>query len=438
MVSGVYPIKSTPCPLCGSHDHTPILSPWKLNIACGKHEIIDDLWVVVCSCCGFVFENPTIDVDKAPEYVASGYYASRNTLTHQNNFQSATAVQRWRYLRDLLPWQSMERIADVGALGPWAQLVKDNFPHLVSEVVEPSLDAVKFIEEHYPTLRPTASSFEKFQAEAGSYDLIGFFFSLYAITNPLEGLEKARNLLKPGGFLVIDISHQLLEVELWQEMGGRPYVDMDFLIQSILVSYFSRRTLKKALEYCGFTIEHEFVIPFPFDHDSRYRQELVVVARAQGQRPDGDRMDFFRNEGEAAWARRFLTEFCRDASSRSIAAWVAEAAPREVAIIWDDERYLAILKDLFQEHGLPVVAVRSLEEAERTVAPTTPILNAARTLIDHPKVINCTRGDDGSDKYPPVTIGWGGREVMTRAFLPLRHYPIEVFPFPRAVERPVP
>lgn len=438
MSGGIYPVMSPCCPLCGGHRHDPILSPWKVDMHDSRTKIIDDLWIVVCATGGFVFENPSIDVAKVPEYVRKSYYANRSTLNFQNDFQKVTAVQRWRYLSPLLPWESMERVVDVGALGPWAQLLKDRFPALTSEVVEPSPEAIGFIGRTYPELRAAACSFEEFDAEAGTYDAISFFYSLYAITDPIAAIEKARRLLKPDGALIVVISHALLELEIWQEEGQRPWVDMDLSIRPILNKYYSRRTLKRLIEYGGFAIEDDFVIPYPFDHDTRYGQELVLVARPRNGQMAVDRTEHFRDEGEAAWVRRFLTDFCREASARSIRAWMADASPTEAVLLWDDERYLAFLMELFQEHGLPVVAVGSLEEAERAAAPGTPILNATRQPIDHPSVINCTRGDDSNAIYPPVTTGWEGRPVMTRAFLPVRHHPVEVFPFPRPSERSAP
>ncbi|MEM3434205.1 MAG: class I SAM-dependent methyltransferase [Candidatus Methanomethyliaceae archaeon] len=186
------------CPLCGSNEHQVVSrfsGPWNFRMP-----------VVICKSCGFLFRNPQWDEDEAKKHYKkiSRYY----TLFHGNPRLSETrsndeykrAIPRLEWVQKYIKFPA--KILDVGAgSGAFVELANQSGAQAIG--IELDKDAVQIAQRKGIPMELT--SLEDSFFHPNSFDVITMFHVLEHVTNLHTFIMKAQNLLRPGGFLFIEV-----------------------------------------------------------------------------------------------------------------------------------------------------------------------------------------------------------------------------------------
>ncbi len=235
------------CPLCHSSKIKPYkkgnliqrgLTPEKIKITDADYGKIWDL--SRCQVCGYVFANPFpgesllaslyIQVED-PEYEAEAEGRRRNfrRLLHQ--------------IEKFVPQKGS--LFDVGA-ATGLLLIEARQRGWKVAGIEPSRWAVKIAAEKYG-LHLHLGSFEDYRHDENQYDVVTLVDILEHTPDPKKIMVKARELLKPGGIIVIvtpnieSLAARLAGCRWWHFRPGH-------------LGYFNRRSLKTLLNLTSFQV----------------------------------------------------------------------------------------------------------------------------------------------------------------------------------------
>lgn len=426
-------IRQINCPLCESDAHRKLLPTLKYNFDSGSMYLSEDIWLTICENCALIYENPAIAISSAKDYAEKHYYNDRNPLIMHNVSQAGFNPFRWHFLQDRLNFPSDGRALDIGASGSWSNWLKRQYPASSQHLVEPSGEAIAACKELHPDVTPFHGVYEDYRTEAEYFDLITFYYSLYVISSPLENLKKAYRELKPGGTLLVCISHVMMNCEIWS--GSVPWVNMNRLVRGVPVVYYTLQSLKKMLAAAGFEAYDEFVGEHPEGGVFPGRQEYFVLARKSA----AGAVDTFSESAETI--QKFEEDvilYCERASSQSVQAFVTASKPERIIVAYGDETYRGFVEKAFadrhqQVEYVKVPDVESIEFAED--AEGTFILNATETPLTFEqrppatvKVINCIPAAE-ANTYGLWVEGNNGRKIMTKAFAPCTTKEAHIFPF---------
>jgi len=420
-------IQTVSCALCGSSNLERLVPSRKLNTSTGTWEARRDIWICICSSCGLIAENPQVDVINSRDYNEHHYYnESYNQVEAHDELQNSYAEFRWEALRTRIDWSDIRKAVDVGATGAWSAKLKERQPHIESILLEPSRAAIDFCARKYPTVIPIHGVLEEFVLGANDIDLITLFYSLYHISDPVTTLRMCRKALAPRGKLMICISHAHLEIEMWGANRETPWVDMMHFVRGVMLTTFSRSTLKLVLELAGFRISDVFVATHQEDGRWRGRQDYFVLAESSGD--DGAAVQV-KSAERVKWAKDFVQNFCVNASHRSVAKFFEGKTDRKAVLVCDDDTYGNWAEGLLNEHNVVVsrIGTSNIDALRNHLSNKNAIvLNATWKPIDASAsvatIVDCIQEAEVAGDYGLWTTGPQDEVIITKALLPTKDF----------------
>jgi SAM-dependent methyltransferase len=194
-----------PCPACAS----PLPAAPSLSGSDRTHAVPGHFQVVICGRCGSGRTLPPVPSSELGGLYSGAY--SPHALPRAGPARvAATALFRWRYWRALRrrPYRALMerpggRLLDVGSGRGDLGLVLGERGWSVTGL-EPSREACE--EARARGLASVCGTLESFDgALDGGYDAVVFQHSLEHVAEPAEDLGRARDLLAPGGLLIVSL-----------------------------------------------------------------------------------------------------------------------------------------------------------------------------------------------------------------------------------------
>lgn len=229
------------CPLCGGTGKQPFLSKGTVQL-------------VRCGSCSMVYANP-IEAELANglfyDRMGTSFYLSEDKL--RSDFAAVRFERELRLFRNHCPSGS---VLDVGcSTGAFLNQLRTRYPGAYETT---GTDVTSAALDHAASLgiRVLRQSFLEMTAKQGPWQTITFWAVMEHLTEPVRFLEKARDLLTPGGFCFILVPNlDSLAVRL---LGTKyRYIMPDH------VNYFSSRTLRDLAERVGgFRVERMITTHF--------------------------------------------------------------------------------------------------------------------------------------------------------------------------------
>ena len=216
------------------------------------------LKVVRCAVCGHCQLNPpTYSIDHYKEdgqvnFVVHDYGTPIEKIVEHSWIEAARRVKRFAERGISLQSRSPDRplrVLDIGGgYGFFASELKRQFPDIEVQVMEPSLKRAE-LGRGYLAARGQAHPLPGFVVEplgeefveqhAGSYDIVTMWHVLEHVSNPVEFLHWATQLVTPAsGVVCVEVPN--VQDELMQLSTA--FRDRNYMIEHI--SYFSRHTLQ--------------------------------------------------------------------------------------------------------------------------------------------------------------------------------------------------
>ena len=240
------------CVLCASEIQP---DPVQDRVKGDEHNMLK---VVRCAVCGHCQLNPpTYSIDHYKEdgqvsFVVHDYGTPLEKIVEHSWIEAARRVKRFAARGISLQRRSPHRplrVLDIGGgYGFFASELKRQFPDIEAQVMEPSPKRAE-MGRNYLTARGQAHPLPEFVVEQlgeefvaqhqGSYDIVTMWHVLEHVSNPVEFLNWATELVAPaGGVVCVEVPN--VQDELMQLSTG--FRDRNYMIEHI--SYFSRHTLE--------------------------------------------------------------------------------------------------------------------------------------------------------------------------------------------------
>ncbi len=241
------------CLICGSE---------KIDVADAEYNISH------CNACGFTFDNPRPTLGSiVAHYSRPGKYHS--WLAHESARESL-----WRRrLKKLLKWANHGDLLDVGAgIGQFLDLARPFFSQVAgTEVSQSAVDTAK---EKY-NLDLARGTIDECGLPGDNFDLITLFHVLEHVPDPRRTIEFCRDLLRPGGTLVVCVPNDVLAWTskikvLGKRLGLGPFQKFSpkfglprvFTSNEIHLSHFTPAVLKYCFEQSKMVIVDESLDPY--------------------------------------------------------------------------------------------------------------------------------------------------------------------------------
>lgn len=263
------------CDLCGSLESQAFLTK-KYN-----HPNYPFLHLVECTNCGLVYLDPRPDREEISSIYTDTYYTSVPLSSPPINIKTrikilankavcespiywtwgqkilikwiVTPVLGWR-VRRRVPVRNNGLLLDVGCgNGAWLAWVKENIKGWDVEGTEINRQASDNIKNSL-NITIHVDHLDKLELSEGHYDMITFWHSLEHLHSPKGALHKCYKLLKPNGWLGIEVPNIMsYEAKL---TGAEWY----HLALPFHLYHFSPRTLSNLLAETGFRmVKYELV-----------------------------------------------------------------------------------------------------------------------------------------------------------------------------------
>ncbi|GGM51067.1 methyltransferase type 12 [Longimycelium tulufanense] len=157
-----------------------------------------------CERCGHIFQNPRLTPDGLEFYYRDCYDGLGADL-----MEKAFSSQRKNYLsraETVRPYTTPRNWLDVGTgHGHFCEAARSVFPNTVFDGLD-FTDGVELGAEHGRIDHAYRGQLVELADElAGRYDLVSMFHYLEHTTEPTLELEAARKVVRPGGYLLIDL-----------------------------------------------------------------------------------------------------------------------------------------------------------------------------------------------------------------------------------------
>jgi SAM-dependent methyltransferase len=241
--------EQVPCFVCGADD-TVIVYEARLQRgrgadvihkfrATGDELLIDQL--VQCRRCSFKYVTPRVRGDIILASYAEG---------QDQAYVSQIAARERTFRRSLLEIERLAgrkgRLLDIGtAAGAFVAVAQSQGWQV--EACEPNCWLAEWGSRHYGIpIRVGSVSDQPY--EPGTFDVITLWDVIEHTPNPRELLDRCRELLKPGGLLVVNYP----DMGSWVARAlGRWWP----FLSSVHLYYFDRHTIRRLLSETGFTVE---------------------------------------------------------------------------------------------------------------------------------------------------------------------------------------
>jgi 2-polyprenyl-3-methyl-5-hydroxy-6-metoxy-1,4-benzoquinol methylase len=235
------------CPVCSSSTQRPFKqSSFEIRkIRADLIKITDSeygkTWdLSLCLNCSFVFANPA----PTPRFIRTLYGQVEDPLYEDEaEGRSKNFAKILSRLERICPGKGT--LFDVGAAtGILIHLARDR--GWDADGIEPSAWAVKYAQEKYG-LNIREGSFEETSLPANFYAAVTMVDIVEHMSRPLEALQKAFEILKPGGILCLvtpdikSLAARITGTKWWHFRPGH-------------LGYFSAKSLTKLLDLTGFTV----------------------------------------------------------------------------------------------------------------------------------------------------------------------------------------
>jgi 2-polyprenyl-3-methyl-5-hydroxy-6-metoxy-1,4-benzoquinol methylase len=198
--------------------------------------------IVQCQHCGYVYANPRW----SEEMLLAAYTAVEDsTYLQEREGRELTFRKHLQHMEKIVGRADGRSLLDIGAyIGVFVEIAAENGWHVRG--VEPSAWAVAEAQKRGLPIIEGTQDIPEIQGQ--QFDVVTMWDVIEHVDDPTAELQKAFNLLKPGGWLVahtMDIDSLAARI-----MGPRwPWL-MDMHLH-----YFSQKTLANMLTNCGFTVE---------------------------------------------------------------------------------------------------------------------------------------------------------------------------------------
>jgi 2-polyprenyl-3-methyl-5-hydroxy-6-metoxy-1,4-benzoquinol methylase len=177
------------------------------------------------------------------------------------------------------------RIVDIGsALGTFLKIAESK--GFQPEGVEISKFAAEFAREKRG-LTVFNGDLEQFPGATGSFDTVTFWDSIEHVTHPLENLQTAARLLRPGGTVLLTTDNfdclvaDVARLGYAGSLGAVKYA-MERVFIAANRSYFTEATFRDLLRRCGFRIVVLEKMEYPIDKIRTNPLERIILTGFYG------------------------------------------------------------------------------------------------------------------------------------------------------------
>jgi SAM-dependent methyltransferase len=211
----------------------------------GFDSVVDGFAVLVCEVCGSGRTWPPLDEQSVAAWYPQSYYGTRN-VRFNPLFERMTRWFRRRRVGVIRGLTKPGAVLDVGCgRGFTLSFLRDAGYRAVGVELLPqaSLHARETL-----GLDVRDGDFLRLPFAAGEFDVIVFWHSLEHVNDPMRALDRARELLRPGGLLVIAVPNF---ESMQARLSGRRWFHLDIPRHYV---HFSARGLRQALQQRGFRV----------------------------------------------------------------------------------------------------------------------------------------------------------------------------------------
>ena len=207
--------------------------------------------LVQCAACSLVIESPRPSREKIDAFYSNEalWTNSRDAEGNQRSYVNELLAKRPQF-EDLV--QRIERFRRGGRLldvAAGAGLLEKSLDPARWQVV--GVESSRYIAEFGArelNTRVTAGYFEDMALEPASFDVVVMKYALDHMERPWDVLVKAREILKPGGLLVIA---DLINID---SFSARFFAEGHRLFHPMHFTYFSAKTIGTHLQRIGFEV----------------------------------------------------------------------------------------------------------------------------------------------------------------------------------------
>ena len=263
-----------PCPLCKS-------------AATRVEYALTDYRISVCDTCGFEYHDGFGGGEI--EMFSADYYQVRHREAFQAQFDdftrdaSASVYRHW--LEVIEASVTAGKLLDVGsALGTFLKIAESRGWR--AEGVEISKFAADFAREKRG-LAVFNGDLERFPGQDGTFDAVTFWDSIEHVTHPLENLNTAVRLLRPGGVVLLTTDNFDCLVADAARLAYRASAGtVRYALERVFIkpnrSYFSEATLRALLEASGLRIAILEKMEYPIDKIHTNPAERLILKTFYG------------------------------------------------------------------------------------------------------------------------------------------------------------
>ena len=247
-------LQSVNCSLCKSTKHHIIYKLGSFNI-------------VQCCECGLIFRDIRLDLKSAKELYSGKYFTSEQA----DYFFNYPAVKEKMFRRrlEILDSYSPKKgsLLDIGcAIGTFPKIAMEG--GWAVKGVEISEYAAGYAKNEYGLDVICGEFSKKLFKEGESFDVITMWDVIDHSEDPMKLLSDAASLLKVGGHLIVETT---MEDSLIYDTCKWSYILSFGLLKGPVMkghpvhhsTFFSKATLKKAMELCALSIKGEGVSEYP-------------------------------------------------------------------------------------------------------------------------------------------------------------------------------
>lgn len=234
------------CPACGAPGTRP-------DIVYNGHQLLR------CGRCNFAFTADRSFPTSLYEDVYSGVTAFQMMLDDARQTHSGQKGGRnlWWYKRMALRWLKPthgKRLLDLGSgPGTFLMVAQREYGYEIQGVEPAVLAARTAMDFGVPTWCGLSDDFAR--STDKFYDAITSFEVLEHVTDPLQFLTTARQMIAPDGRLMLSVPNLDDRYCLQQQIPPA--------MPPIHINFFSRSSLQAVLERAGFRVERSFTLPVP-------------------------------------------------------------------------------------------------------------------------------------------------------------------------------
>jgi len=253
--------EETACPLCSGRHGTTLIEGQDPQGGS------DGLWfaVVQCDSCGACFTNPRPDPASIAQFYAEDYapHQKHHQPQSRRRFNPFRLLKQPRVEKRPIPWHGQGRLLDFGC-GSGAYLLQMHQRNWRVAGLDSSGRVTQRIRDELG-LPAFTGSLPHPDLEPESFDVITMWHSLEHVHDPASVLREARNLLAPGGKVVISVPNIDSLPFRW---FGRHWFGLDLPRH---LTHFTPSSLLEMLQRCGLATE-------PIEH-VRHADWLRATAR---------------------------------------------------------------------------------------------------------------------------------------------------------------